>query len=207
MLDIRKANLEWNGKLKKLYVSKVKYIMIHHSAHPSWDVYDVHNYHKNSNGWIGIGYNFFINPDGTVFEGRGFNIGAGATGYNSNSIHICFAGNFEKQKPSNSQLRNGKELIKWLLEILPLNVKIIGHKDIGKTACPGRNFPLEEFKNIRKEKKEMRYQKLEDVPNYAKVTIEKLINKKALQGNEKGLDLSDDMLRTFVILDRLGLFN
>lgn len=207
MLDIRKANLEWNGKLKKLYASKVKYIMIHHSAHPSWDVYNVHNYHKNSNGWIGIGYNFFINPDGTVFEGRGFNIGAGATGYNSNSIHICFAGNFEKQKPSNSQLRNGKELIKWLLEILPLNVKIIGHKDIGKTACPGRNFPLEEFKNIRKEKKEMRYQKLEDVPNYAKVTIEKLINKKALQGNEKGLDLSDDMLRTFAILDRLGLFN
>lgn len=207
MLDIRKANLEWNGKLKKLYVSKVRYIMIHHSAHPSWDVYDVHNYHKNSNGWIGIGYNFFINPDGTVFEGRGFNIGAGATGYNSNSIHICFAGNFEKQKPSNSQLRNGKELIKWLLEIVPLNVKIIGHKDIGKTACPGRNFPLEKFKNIRKEGKEMRYQKLEDVPNYAKATIEKLINKQVLQGNEKGLDLSDDMLRTFVILDRLGLFN
>lgn len=207
MLDIRKANLEWNGKLKKLYVSKVKYIMIHHSAHPSWDVYDVHNYHKNSNGWIGIGYNFFINPDGTVFEGRGFNIGAGATGYNSNSIHICFAGNFEKQKPSNSQLSNGKELIKWLLEIVPLNVKIIGHKDIGKTACPGRNFPLEEFKNIRKEEKEMRYQKLEDVPSYAKTTIEKLINKQVLQGNEKGLDLSDDMLRTFVILDRLGLFN
>lgn len=207
MLDIKKADLKWNGNLKPLYLSKIKYIMIHHTAHPTWNIYDVHNFHQHTNGWIGIGYNFFINPDGTVFEGRGLNVGAGATGYNYNSIHVCFAGNFENQKPSETQLENGKDLIEYLLTLVPSDVKIIGHKDIGKTACPGRNFPLDEFKNIRKEEKEMRYQKLEDIPDYARKTVEKLIDMQVLKGNEKGLDLSDDMLRTFVILDRSGLLS
>lgn len=207
MLDIKKAGLKWNGNLKPLYLPKIKYIMIHHTAHPTWNIYDVHNFHQHTNGWIGIGYNFFINPDGTVFEGRGLNVGAGATGYNYNSIHVCFAGNFENTNPTQKQLENGKDLIEYLLTLVPSDVKIIGHKDIGKTACPGRNFPLDEFKNIRKEEKEMRYQKLEDIPDYAKKTVEKLIDMQVLKGNEKGLDLSDDMLRTFVILDRSGLLS
>lgn len=207
MLDIKKADLKWNGNLKPLYLPKIKYIMIHHTAHPTWNIYDVHNFHQHTNGWIGIGYNFFINPDGTVFEGRGLNVGAGATGYNYNSIHVCFAGNFENTNPTQKQLENGKDLIEYLLTLVPSDVKIIGHKDIGKTACPGRNFPLDEFKNIRKEEKEMRYQKLEDIPDYAKKTVEKLIDMQVLKGNEKGLDLSDDMLRTFVILDRSGLLS
>lgn len=148
-MEIKKANLKWNGRLQTLYASKVKYIMIHHTAHPTWDIHDTHKYHRDTNKWVGIGYNFFINPDGSVFEGRGFNIGAGATGYNSNSIHVCFAGNFEKTKPTATQLKNGKELIKYLLTLVPNNVQIIGHKDIGKTACPGKNFPLAEFKKLK----------------------------------------------------------
>lgn len=135
-MEIKKPNLKWSGRLQTLYLSKIKRIMIHHTAHPTWDIYDVHDYHRDGKEWIGIGYNFFINPDGTVFEGRGFHIGAGATGYNSDSIHVCFAGNFEKTKPSETQLKNGKELIKYLLSLVPKNVEIIGHKDIGNTACP-----------------------------------------------------------------------
>ena len=148
MLDIKKVNLKWNGKLKKLNMAKIKYIMVHHTAHPSWDVYSVHNFHKNTNGWIGIGYNFFINRDGTIFEGRGLNIGAGATGYNYNSIHVCFAGNFENTNPTQKQIESGKKLIEYLLTLVSPDVEIIGH---GKTACPGKNFPLNSFKNIKKE--------------------------------------------------------
>lgn len=151
MLDIKKANLNWNGKLKKLNMAKIKYIMVHHTAHPSWDVYSVHNFHKNTNGWIGIGYNFFINRDGTIFEGRGLNVGAGATGYNYNSIHVCFAGNFENTNPTQKQLESGRKLIEYLLTLVPSDVKIVGHKDIGRTACPGKKFPLDSFKNIKKE--------------------------------------------------------
>lgn len=45
---------------------------------------------------------------------------------------------------------------------------------------------------------------IEEVPEYGKKTIQKLIDLKALQGTGSGLNLSEDMLRVFVILDRLG---
>ncbi len=141
-MKIEKVDLKWNGKLKTLYLSKVKYIMLHHTAHPTWNIYDVHNYHKNTRKWAGIGYNFFIEKNGTIEEGRGLNIGAGATNYNQNSIHICFAGNFERQTPTEAQINAGEYLIKFLLTILPNNIKIIGHKDIGNTSCPRKIFPV-----------------------------------------------------------------
>lgn len=52
------------------------------------------------------------------------------------------------------------------------------------------------------------YKTLEDVPNWGKPTIEKLINKNALKGDENGdLNISNDLLRMLVIHDRLGLYN
>lgn len=52
------------------------------------------------------------------------------------------------------------------------------------------------------------YKTLEDVPNWGKPTIEKLINKKALRGDENGdLNISNDLLRTLVIHDRLGVYD
>ena len=187
MLDIKKADLKWNGNLKPLYLPKIKYIMIHHTAHPTWNIYDVHNFHQHTNGWIGIGYNFFINPDGTVFEGRGLNVGAGATGYNYNSIHVCFAGNFENTNPTQKQLESGRKLIEYLLTLVPSDVKIIGHKDIGKTACPGRNFPLDEFKSI---KKEMEDKKMFEA-GQGKEAIEYLAEQGRITNKEQALQKLD----------------
>ena len=187
MLDIKKADLKWNGNLKSLDLPKIKYIMIHHTAHPTWNIYDVHNFHQHTNGWIGIGYNFFINPDGTVFEGRGLNVGAGATGYNYNSIHVCFAGNFENQKPSETQLENGKKLIEYLLTLVPSDVQIIGHKDIGRTACPGKNFPLDSYKNI---KKEMEDKKMFEA-GQGKEAIEYLVEQGRITNKEQALQKLD----------------
>lgn len=48
----------------------------------------------------------------------------------------------------------------------------------------------------------------ENMPKWARNTIEKLINQKTILGNEKGeLGLSENELRIFVILDRAGIFN
>lgn len=57
------------------------------------------------------------------------------------------------------------------------------------------------------EEKEMRYEKLEEIPEWGKPAIKKLMEKGILKGNEKGLDLSEDMLRMLVILDRAGVFD
>ena len=53
----------------------------------------------------------------------------------------------------------------------------------------------------------MRYQKLSEIPSWGKETVEKLMDKGIIQGNTKGLDLSEDMLRILVYNDRAGLYD
>ena len=48
-----------------------------------------------------------------------------------------------------------------------------------------------------------RYNTLAEVPSYAKDTVKELMAKGILKGNEKGLDLSEDMLRSLVIQMRV----
>lgn len=54
---------------------------------------------------------------------------------------------------------------------------------------------------------EVRYQKISEIPSWGKETVEKLIDKGIIQGNTKGLDISDDMLRVLVWNDRAGLYD
>jgi len=58
-----------------------------------------------------------------------------------------------------------------------------------------------------KEKNEMnaekRYNTLDEVPDWAKATVAKMIEQNILQGYGINLDLSRDMLRTFVIVERM----
>ena len=51
------------------------------------------------------------------------------------------------------------------------------------------------------------YNTVEEVPDWGKATVNKLINKGILKGNEKGLDLSYTLLRLLVINDRAGVYN
>lgn len=70
-------------------------------------------------------------------------------------------------------------------------------------------------KEPEKEKTEMRYNKIADMPDYAKATITKMVKKGFIGGagkakDENGLpadlDLSIDMIRVFVTNDRAGLY-
>ena len=46
-----------------------------------------------------------------------------------------------------------------------------------------------------------------NMPEWAKPTIEKLLNKGSLKGDGEGLNLNDDMLRILVINDRAGIYD
>ena len=48
------------------------------------------------------------------------------------------------------------------------------------------------------------YEKLDDVPAWAKPTVEKLVSAGALNGTGDGLNVSEDFCRTMTVLDRLG---
>lgn len=56
------------------------------------------------------------------------------------------------------------------------------------------------------EEREMRYNKVEDIPEWGKATVEKLIRKGYLHGGDTGLGLTEDMLRLLVINDRAGVY-
>lgn len=49
------------------------------------------------------------------------------------------------------------------------------------------------------------YERLEDVPEWGRPTVEKLVAAGVIQGDGKALNISYDLLRVLVILDRLGM--
>jgi len=52
----------------------------------------------------------------------------------------------------------------------------------------------------------MRYNTIEECPQWARETVEKLLRKGFLSGDGAGLDLNRDMVRLLVIVDRAGVF-
>ncbi|CAM3774218.1 N-acetylmuramoyl-L-alanine amidase [Alkalicoccus chagannorensis] len=139
-MQIVEPNLRFNGSLRNL--NNVEYIIIHHTAHPSWGLMDTHMYHRDDLGWAGIGYNYFIHRQAIIYKGRGKKQGAHAGGsYNNRSIGVCVAGNFDSQTPSEEQIEACIWLVRKLKKDYP-NAEIIGHNGVSNTACPGRNFPL-----------------------------------------------------------------
>lgn len=76
------------------------------------------------------------------------------------------------------------------------------------TSDRGWFDPLPYLKMIKEsEENEVRYNKVAELPEWAKPTIQKLMTKGLLKGDEKGnLNLSEDMVRMLVILDRANIF-
>ena len=58
----------------------------------------------------------------------------------------------------------------------------------------------------KEEEIEVRYNTVAECPEWARKTIQKLIDKGYLSGDGKGLDLSHDMVRMLVINDRAGMY-
>ena len=123
-------------------------IVCHHSGVTVLQSVEIiHDYHKNTKGWAGIGYHFYIRKDGSIYRGRPENtVGAHAVGANYNSIGICFEGNFSKEKMGQAQLKAGQELIAYLKEKYNIS-KVVGHRDIDNSECPGNNFPMDEIRS------------------------------------------------------------
>ena len=137
--------------LQYLNLANVDSIALHHMAHPTADVKTVEGWHINQ-GWRALGYNFWVAFDGTVYEGRGFKLGAGVTNQNGHIISIGFQGDYHSKdvKMPDAQFNAGVDIIKYVLEKVPTVKKIGGHGEFMATACPGQYFPLEEMKTLKK---------------------------------------------------------
>lgn len=145
-MKILNAALKFRGALRRR--SATSEIVLHHTAVSALQsVGVIHNYYLNrsDDSFSGIGYNFYVRKDGTVWEGRPlWAVGGHCVNHNFKSVGICFEGNFEKEKMGAKQFDSGVELIKYVLKAYP-GCKIYRHKDLGSTACPGKNFPFEKM--------------------------------------------------------------
>ena len=147
-MKIIENKYDWASSLTKR--KETNGIIMHHAAAEKCTADDIHRWHI-ANGWSGIGYHFFVRKDGSVYRGRPIDVtGAHTYGKNSDSIGICFEGNFEKENMPENQKNAGIELVAYLLELYPQITFISKHMDHSATACPGKNFPFEEMKLLMK---------------------------------------------------------
>ena len=124
-------------------------IVIHHQAGNAVPAATIHQWHQRDRGWIGIGYNYVIQPDGRIETGRPEDtVGAHAgPGVNGRSIGICVTGNLERHPPDERQI----QALVWLIKDIEKRygkVKITGHKEHMATSCPGQHFPMERVKQM-----------------------------------------------------------
>lgn len=139
-MKIIEKTYPWSGTLTQR--PKTSFIILHHAAATECTPDNIHTAHLK-NGWVGIGYHFYVTKDGSVYRGRPIDkMGSHVSGYNSQCLGICFEGNFETDTMTGAQLKAGQELVEYLKKIYP-EATVKRHKDLNATACPGKKFPFE----------------------------------------------------------------
>jgi hypothetical protein len=121
-----------------------------------------------SRGWSDIGYNALVDRFGRIWEGRAGGLdravmGAHAGGFNTDTFGVAMLGNYDVSHPSAASIRAVARVMAWKLDLdhrdpfgstrltsagggtarypsgrtvtLPV---IMGHRNTGYTACPGR---------------------------------------------------------------------
>jgi len=135
----------------------------------------------------------------------------GVSNGNSIGIEICINsdGNYTKA------YQNTVELVRHLMTTLNIGIdNVVRHYDASRKNCPatmsGNGWAKwYEFKNLlTEEAKIMIYNYIDkNMPDWARPTIQKLVHKGIIQGNENGeLELEYKDLRLLVILDRANVF-
>ena len=93
------------------------------------------------NGWAGIGYHYYIDLNGQVWEGRPeAYIGSHVKNHNSISIGICYCGGLDKKgKPkdtrTDAQIKSMAELCAMLHKKYP-TATFHGHNEFAAKDCP-----------------------------------------------------------------------
>lgn len=134
----------------------VEHVIIHHSATPNFQdplttVRSIYYYHAVERGWGDIGYNYLVDWQGNVYEGRvgGENVvGGHAYEYSHGSSGICTIGDFITVEPTAEALAALIWITAWSGRFLdpygaaPFHEQtrfpsIAGHRDCYPEGCPG----------------------------------------------------------------------
>ena len=144
------------------------HLIVHHSAGNNesenfamvvesiWDI------HVNTNGWDDIGYNWLVDPNGVLYQGRLDNYqGAHFSCINENTVGVCVIGDYSNVAPSEAALSTLTNVLAFeatdhgidvLAESYHLTgdfvlANVAGHRDSNGSinACSGTECPGESF--------------------------------------------------------------
>lgn len=156
----------------------VRFLIVHHSAshngHTGSEAPAIlrsfYDFHTSERGWDDIAYNFLIDSDGGIWEGRKGSlegpVAGDATGGNQGfSQLVCIIGNYDSTQPSPASLKALVALLAWLAERYDIPTAagsevsfesrgsnrhppgsevvtptITGHRTMSRTSCPGDNL-------------------------------------------------------------------
>jgi hypothetical protein len=146
-----------------LIYAPVTHLIVHHTAmgveapDSDWPalVRSIWKFHVFERGWDDIGYNYLVDPNGVIYEGRsgGDNVvGAHFSGVNAGTMAVALLGDFTSVEPTIEALKSLKEILAWKCDQCGLDPEgvslhedsqlilstISGHRDGPKaTECPG----------------------------------------------------------------------
>jgi len=175
-LSIHPRN-DWGADLPPKWAMRpedVRFLLVHHSAtsnnvpDPRSLIRGIYAFHTSSTkGWPDVAYNFFVAPDGSVWEGRAGSLDgpvtADATGGNQGySQLVCLLGNHVDVAPTVAAQTSLTRTLAWMAGRFSLNTYadasttfvsrgsnkfpagqtittpiISAHRDVTFTACPG----------------------------------------------------------------------
>lgn len=142
-IEIQKRIKEFADEMRAGKARKVNQVAVHCSATKEGKAYtvsDIDAWHK-ARGFTKqkisgryCGYHFVVALDGTIMCGRDLReIGAHVSGYNSNSVGVCYIGGLDANgKAKDTRTPAQKESMAWLIAELKhiLNIsKVQGHRD------------------------------------------------------------------------------
>jgi hypothetical protein len=139
-------------------------IIVHHSATRNGNAAIFDKWHREENGWEGVGYDFVIgngtdSGDGEIeatFRWRNQIPGAHTGGTpgnwaNVDGIGICLVGDFDRSSPTSRQMQSLVRLVQFLQKRYGIpNSRVYGHGTTPGghiTDCPGRRFPMNWLKS------------------------------------------------------------
>ncbi|MBW3547565.1 MAG: peptidoglycan recognition protein [Actinobacteria bacterium] len=140
--------------------------ILHHTVTPTNEpdpagrIRAIYRYHVVNRRWSDIAYNFLVDSDGRIYEGRWARsygpgqvhdgedgggrgvIGAHARGHNTGSLGIAVLGTYNGQSgPTDAALGAVAVLVAWKFGPRGIDPRapgaLVGHRDVVATGCPG----------------------------------------------------------------------
>lgn len=139
---------QWNARNATGHVERTawanrKGVVFHHTTGPaSQTPRDIQHVHQAGRGWFDAGYNFLIDHEGKIYEGRGWSsVGAHCEGHNTSTIGIAFIGDYRNGHDTFTEAMklSGAWLYQEAVRRRRGTLDYAGHQEMSgaSTECPG----------------------------------------------------------------------